>query len=207
MRVHEYKYALSHPASKTNLSTINTTTNFTLSPNRSNHTSNFTTAERTTTKMSTPTDPRPTFFLNLPTTSLPTATTFYTTLGFTPVPAWNDDSTSVLLLPAPNQSVCLMLHTHSRFAQFTRRGTAIADPRAAQQALFSIMCKDKEGVDGWLGRAEGAGGKRDPYVMEGFGEGMGMYVRSWEDLDGHVWEGVCLLAGVGGGAGEQGKVE
>lgn len=151
--------------------------------------------------MSTPTNPTPTFFLNLPTTSLPTATTFYTTLGFTPVPAWTDASTSVFLLPAPNQNVCLMLHTHARFTEFIRPGSAIADARATQQTLFSIGCRDKEGVDAWLGKVEGAGGKKDPYVMEGFGEAMGMYVRSWEDLDGHVWEGVCLLAGADAGAG------
>ncbi|KAK4034178.1 hypothetical protein C8A01DRAFT_49375 [Parachaetomium inaequale] len=145
------------------------------------------------------TTPRPTFFLNLPTTSLPTATAFYTALSFTPVQAWSDAQTAAFLLPAPNQAVALMVHTHDRFAQFTRPGTAIADARASSQALFSIMCKDKEGVDGWLERVERAGGKRDPYVMEGYGEGMGMYVWSWEDLDGHVWEGVCML-GMGGGA-------
>ncbi|KAH6843276.1 hypothetical protein B0I37DRAFT_437474 [Chaetomium sp. MPI-CAGE-AT-0009] len=103
--------------------------------------------------------PNPTFFLNLPTTSLPASTAFYTTLGFTPVPAWADESTSVLLLPAPNESVCLMLHTRDGFARFTRPGTAVADPRATQQVLFSIMCRDKGEVDGWLGRVEGAGGR------------------------------------------------
>lgn len=62
-----------------------------------------------------------------------------------------------------------------------------------------------------MGKVEGAGGKRDPYVMEGFGQGMGMYVRSWEDLDGHIWEGVCLLSGSEEGgarpAGGEAKVE
>jgi hypothetical protein len=38
--------------------------------------------------------------------------------------------------------------------------------------------------------------------MEGFGEGMGMYVRSWEDLDGHVWEACAMLGGPGGCGGE-----
>ncbi|KAH6640332.1 Glyoxalase/Bleomycin resistance protein/Dihydroxybiphenyl dioxygenase [Chaetomium tenue] len=159
--------------------------------------------------MSTPaadaTNPTPTFFLNLPTTSLPPATTFYTTLGFTPVPAWTSPTTAVFLLPAPNQHICLMLHTQACFQQFIRPGSAVADARATQQTLFSIGCRDREGVDAWLERVEGAGGKRDPYVMEGFGEGEGMYVRSWEDLDGHVWEGVCLLDG--GGDGVEGKGE
>jgi predicted lactoylglutathione lyase len=149
-----------------------------------------------------PTSPKPTFFLNLPTTSLPAATTFYTALNFTHVPTWSDPSTAAFLLPSPNQSVALMLHTHDRFATFTRTGSAraIADARATTEALFSIMCRSREAVEGWVERVEGAGGKKDPYVMEGFGEAMGMYVRSWEDLDGHVWE-ACFMLGHGQGGG------
>lgn len=147
--------------------------------------------------------PKPTFFLNLPTTSLPAATTFYTTLNFTHVPAWSDAETSSFLLPFPNHGIALMLHTHSRFKTFTRRDSAIADAKATTESLFSVMCRNKEAVDGWLERAERAGGKKDPYVMEGYGEGMGMYVRSWEDLDGHVWE-ACFMLGKGVDLGEGG---
>jgi predicted lactoylglutathione lyase len=150
-----------------------------------------------TAKMSSPTDPtspKPTFFLNLPTTSLPAATTFYTALNFTHIPTWSDPSTSAFLLPAPNQSVALMLHDHARFQTFTRPGSAIADARAATEALFSVMCRSREAVEGWVDAVERAGGRKDPYVMEGFGEAMGMYVRSWEDLDGHVWE-ACFMLG------------
>lgn len=160
--------------------------------------------------MSSPaTGTNPTFFLNLPTASLPRAIAFYTALGFTPVPAWSDHSTATFLLPAPNQTISLMLHANDRFARFTRPGSSIADARTSTQALFSILWNDRESVDKWLEKAEGAGGKKDPYVMEGFGEEMGMYTRSWEDLDGHIWEGFCMLAKdselQAGQAGQAGK--
>ncbi|EAQ85347.1 hypothetical protein CHGG_09361 [Chaetomium globosum CBS 148.51] len=122
-----------------------------------------------------PPTPPPHFFLNLPTTSPPPPPPPSTPpWGFTPVPAWTDPSTSVFLLPAPNQNICLMLHTQVRFTQFIRPGSAVADARASQQTLFSIGCRDREGVDAWLERVEKAGGKRDSYVMEGFGVGEGM---------------------------------
>lgn len=147
--------------------------------------------------------PNPTFFLNLPTASLPPSKTFYTALGFTPVEAWSDSETAAFLLPAPNEGVSLMLHSHTRFKQFLRPGggAAIADARTTTEALFSVMRKTKEAADEWLERVEGAGGKRDPYVMEGFGAEMGMYCRSWEDLDGHVWE-VAVMIGTEGEAGK-----
>lgn len=139
--------------------------------------------------------PKPTFFLNLPITSLPASKTFYTALGFTPVEAWSDSETAAFLFPAPNQGVSLMLYSHTRFKQFLRPGggAAIADARTTTEALFSVMRKTTKAVDEWLERVEDAGGKRDPYVMEGFGAGMGMYCRSWEDLDGHVWEVIAML--------------
>ncbi|KAL2134855.1 hypothetical protein VTI74DRAFT_10661 [Chaetomium olivicolor] len=148
-------------------------------------------------------EPAPTFFINLPTTSLSEAAEFFTSLNFTRVEAWSDASTTTLLLPAPNSTICLMLHAHSRFRQFMRPGSSIANPHTSTEVLFSIRCETREEVDGWLDRVEKAGGKRDPYVMDKYGEGMGMYVRSWADGEGHVWECFCMLPGGGCSGGEK----
>ena len=150
--------------------------------------------------MSTTTSPtpRPTLYLNLPTTSLPTATTFFTSLGFTLVPAWTDSKSSALLLPEPNQSICLLVHTHERFNLCLRPNSAVVDARTSTETIFSIMCDTKEDVDRWLEAAEKAGGKKDPYVLEEFGAGFGLYLRSWEDVDGHIWETAAMLGKVWG---------
>ncbi|KAL2255333.1 hypothetical protein VTK26DRAFT_3589 [Humicola hyalothermophila] len=144
---------------------------------------------------------KPTFLVNLPTTSLPAATAFLKALNFTHLTAWSDSSTTSFLLPPPNQSVGVMLHAHARMKDFIRPGTAIADARATTAAVYTVMAETREEVDRWMERVERAGGKADPYVMQGL-EAMGMYVRSWEDpVDGHLWE-VCAMVGGGEGAGE-----
>ncbi|KAG7285885.1 hypothetical protein NEMBOFW57_008179 [Staphylotrichum longicolle] len=143
------------------------------------------------------TSPKPTFFVNLPAASLSAATAFYTAIGLTPITAWSDPSSTAFLLPAPNDSVCLMLHAHPRFKQFMRPDASVVDAHTSTEALFSIAHDSKDAVDDWLAKVEGAGGKKDPYVLDGFGEGMGMYTRSWADLDGHVWEGFFMTGPCG----------
>ena len=148
--------------------------------------------------------PKPTFFLNLPVASIDSSTKFYTSIGFTHIKDWSDASTTAFLLPSPNQSVCLMIHTHTRFKEFMRPNTSVVDAKSSTETLFSFMCDNKEAVDGWLEKVEQAGGKRDPYVMEKYGEGMGMYTRSWEDLDGHIWEVLVMTGPCGGSASGEG---
>lgn len=143
----------------------------------------------------------PTLYLNIHTTSPSASAAFFTALNFSPVPAYSDTQTQSLRLPAPNSSICLMLHDHARFKTFIRPGTEPNDARKTTEVLFSIAAETKDEVDGWVERAVGAGGEADPYVMEGHGEGMGMYVRSFGDLDGHVWEVVAMTGTGTGGCG------
>lgn len=135
----------------------------------------------------------PTFFLNLHTNDLAAATTFYKAIGFTHLPAWSDEKSASFTLPAPNDKVALMIHAVPRFKEFIRPGSDVADPKKATQALYSYSAKTKEEVDGALEKAVQVGGEKDPFVLEGHGEGMGMYSRSWTDLDGHIWEVVAML--------------
>ncbi|CAI4214133.1 unnamed protein product [Parascedosporium putredinis] len=94
----------------------------------------------------------PTFFLNIHTKDLAAATAFFQAIGFTHLTHWSDDKSSSFTLPAPNQNVALMIHTHARYKDFIRPGNTLADPKTSSQALFSIGAKTKEEVDEALQR-------------------------------------------------------
>lgn len=130
----------------------------------------------------------PTFFLNLHTADPEASLQFFTAIGFTPVPQYSDDKTKTLRFPAPNDALCLMLHAHARFKEFIRPGTDVNDATKTTEALMTLGVSKKELVDEAIDKAVRAGGSPDPFVMEGYGQGMGMYSRSFADLDGHIWE-------------------
>ncbi|EGS19679.1 uncharacterized protein CTHT_0041600 [Thermochaetoides thermophila DSM 1495] len=146
--------------------------------------------------MSTTTAP-PTFIISVPTTDIPSAKSFYTSLNFHFLPDWSDASSISFILPSPNNNIALMLHTHDRVKKFFRPGAIIADPKTTNEALFSISVKKPEEVDEWLDKAVKAGGEKDPFVMKEYGKDMGMYSRSFADPDGHIWEVMCWVAKCG----------
>ncbi|KAL2156802.1 hypothetical protein VTH82DRAFT_1548 [Thermothelomyces myriococcoides] len=136
-----------------------------------------------------------TFYLNLSTTDVTRASAFYTALGLTPVKDWSDESTATFLLPPPNQTIAVMLHAHKRFREFIRPDSDVVNAHKSTEALFSITCENKETVDKWLEIVDKEGGKKDPFVLKGYGQEMELYSRSWADLDGHIWECVHIFAG------------
>jgi len=136
----------------------------------------------------------PGFYLNLATADPAAAAAFFTALGFAPY-AWNDDQTKSFRLPSPNEQICLMIHGPGRFKEFMRPDTDIVDAKKATEALFSIKLETREEVDEWLARVTKAGGTLDPYKIKGYGEDMGMYSRSFTDLDGHIWEVLAMING------------
>ncbi|RYP19911.1 hypothetical protein DL765_003059 [Monosporascus sp. GIB2] len=137
----------------------------------------------------------PGFYLNLATADPVAAAAFFTALGFTPSPLWSDEQTKSFRLPSPNEQICLMIHGPSRFKEFMRPNTDIVDAKKATEALFSINLETREEVDEWLARVTKAGGTLDPYKIKGYGEDMGMYSRSFADLDGHIWEVLAMING------------
>ena len=141
----------------------------------------------------------PSFFLSLPTSDVTAATKFFAALDFEPVPAYSDSKTTSLRLPGANANVCVMVHEHSRFKKFMRPNTEIPDANKVTEALFSWSAKTKEEVDAVIAKAVEAGGKADPYTLPNYGGDMGMYSRSFADLDGHIWEAVAM---VGEGCGQ-----
>ncbi|GIQ74562.1 hypothetical protein BraRD5C2_30020 [Bradyrhizobium sp. RD5-C2] len=119
-------------------------------------------------------------FVNLPVSNLARATAFYEAIGATKNPQFSDDTASGMVI---SETIHVMLLTHDKFRQFTPK--AIADARTTSEVLICLSAESREAVDGYVTRAKSAGGTADPSPQQDYGF---MYGRSFEDLDGHIWE-------------------
>lgn len=135
----------------------------------------------------------PTFYLNIHTTDTSKTEEFFKAVGFTFITEFSDEKTKAFRLPSPNENVSVMIHAHERFKEFIRPNSEITNAHRATESLYSISVDKKEDVNAWINRAKEAGGTADPYTMENYGAGCGMYTRSFADLDGHIWEVLTLL--------------
>jgi len=119
-------------------------------------------------------------FINLPVSDLPRATAFYEAVGATRNEQFCDGTASCMVF---SDTIHVMLLTHDKFRQFTPR--AVADARKSSEVLICLSADSRADVDATLARAQTAGGATDtsPKQDHGF-----MYGRSFEDLDGHIWE-------------------
>ena len=119
-------------------------------------------------------------FVNLPVHDLPRATAFYEALGFTKNPRFSSDAASCMVW---SDTICVMLLTHEHFLRFSPK--PIADSSKVCQVLLCISAESREAVDALAEKAGAAGGVADPCKPQDYGF---MYGRSFEDLDGHIWE-------------------
>ena len=118
-------------------------------------------------------------FVNLPVADLPAARAFYEAIGATNNPMFTDETAACMVF---TDVIHVMLLTHDKFAQFTPK--RIADSSATSEVLICISEDSREGVDAITDKALAAGG-REPREKQDYGF---MYGRSFEDLDGHIWE-------------------
>ena len=118
-------------------------------------------------------------FVNLPVADLAAARAFYEAIGFTNNPMFTDDTAACMVL---TDVIHVMLLTHDKFAQFTPK--RIADAKQTSEVLICISADSREAVDEITDKALAAGG-REPREKQDYGF---MYGRSFEDLDGHIWE-------------------
>jgi predicted lactoylglutathione lyase len=118
-------------------------------------------------------------FVNLPVADLPAAKAFYEAIGAVNNPQFTDETAACMVF---SEVIHVMLLTHEKFAQFTPK--RIADARETSEVLICISADSREGVDEITEKALAAGGKEARAPQDyGF-----MYGRSFEDLDGHIWE-------------------
>lgn len=135
--------------------------------------------------MAFPTAPK-SIYINLPIKSLSSSIAFYTSLGFVPNPKFSD-ATTMCMVVSPH--INIMLLEHEKFKLFAPSTKVIADAKTSAQVLIFISMDSRYEVDKICEEAEKAGGKKDPCNKQ---EMEGMYGRSFEDLDGHVWEVGCM---------------
>lgn len=119
-------------------------------------------------------------FINLPVTDLPRSKSFYEAVGATNNPAFTDDTAACMVL---SETIHVMLLTHDKWRQFTSK--PIVDAHANAQVLLCLSADSRDDVSSLVDKATKAGGKADPTPTQDYGF---MFGRSFEDLDGHIWE-------------------
>lgn len=119
-------------------------------------------------------------FVNLPVADLKGSIAFYESVGATRNPQFSDDTAACMVL---SDTIHIMLLTHAKFSQFTSK--TITDARTACEVLIAVSADSRAAVDAMVDRASAAGGALDPTPRQDYGF---MYGRSFEDLDGHIWE-------------------
>ena len=128
--------------------------------------------------MATTSQPR-LIFVNVPVKDLPASTAFFRALGFDFDEKFTDKSCACMVV---SEQSYVMLLAEARFADFTTK--PIVDARASTEAILCVSAESREGVDAFADAALGAGATHANEPMDhGF-----MYGRSFQDLDGHIWE-------------------
>lgn len=122
-------------------------------------------------------------FLNLPVNDLGASKKFFTELGYSINEQFSDDTTASVVI---SETIVAMVHTHEKYAQFTKK--QIADATKTSEVLIALSSESREKVDELVEKAVAAGGSATGETQDhGF-----MYGRAFDDLDGHTWEVVWM---------------
>jgi uncharacterized protein len=118
-------------------------------------------------------------FVNLPVRDLDKSMAFFKALGFSFNPQFTDETAACMVV---SDDIYAMLLTHAKFKEFTRK--AIADATKTTEVLTALSVGSRAEVDRLVDAALKAGASEAREPMDyGF-----MYGRSFDDLDGHIWE-------------------
>ena len=118
-------------------------------------------------------------FVNLPVKDLNRTIEFFTKLGFTFNPQFTDENATCMII---GEDIYVMLLVERFFKTFTKK--EICDVAKDAEVIVALSAESREKVDQMMNRVLEAGGKesRDPQD-QGW-----MYGRSFQDIDGHLWE-------------------
>ena len=119
-------------------------------------------------------------FVNLPVSDLAKARTFYEAIGAVNNPQFSDETSACMVI---SDTIFVMLLTHPKWAHFTKK--PISDAHVASEVMLALNVDDRAAVDAMVAAAGAHGGKPDVNPAQDLGF---MYGRSFEDVDGHVWE-------------------
>lgn len=122
-------------------------------------------------------------FVNLPVKDLNNSIGFFKNLGFSFNPQFTDETAACMVI---SEDIYAMLLTHAKFKEFTNK--QVSDASKDSEVIVALSAESKEAVSETLTRAINAGGI-EPIEAKDYGF---MYQRSFQDLDGHLWEIVWM---------------
>ena len=118
-------------------------------------------------------------FVNLPVKDLDKAIDFFAKLGFKFDSKFTDKNAACMIM---GENIFAMLLVEKFFRTFTKK--EICDAKESTEVLLGLSVGSREEVDEMMGKIISAGGNETrPPWDHGW-----MYGRSFEDLDGHIWE-------------------
>lgn len=122
-------------------------------------------------------------FLNLPVKDLNKSIEFFTKLEFGFDPQFTDENATCMIV---GEDTFVMLLVEKFFKTFTKK--EICDTAKYTEAIVALSAESRDKVDQMIDRVVEAGGReyREPQD-HGW-----MYERSFEDIDGHIWEIVYM---------------
>lgn len=118
-------------------------------------------------------------FVNLPVKDLDKTKTFFSALGYTFNPQFTNESAASMII---SEDIYVMLLVEPFFKSFIDKD--IVDATKSTEVLVALSADSRTEVDDLVNKALAAGGTETrPIQDHGF-----MYTRSYNDLDGHIWE-------------------
>jgi uncharacterized protein len=118
-------------------------------------------------------------FVNLPVKDLSKTIEFFTKLGFTFNPQFTDKNATCMIV---GDDIFVMLLVEKFFKTFTKK--EICDATKDTEVIVALSAESREKVDEMINRVIVAGGRESREPQD---HGW-MYGRSFQDLDGHLWE-------------------
>ncbi|MGH3948278.1 MAG: VOC family protein [Pseudonocardiaceae bacterium] len=118
-------------------------------------------------------------FVNLPVADLAKSVDFFTELGFEFNAQFTDENATCMIV---GEDSFVMLLVREFFQGFTKK--EIADASTHTESIIALSADGRDEVDLLVDKALAAGGRPSNEPMEM----PGMYGRSFQDIDGHLWE-------------------
>lgn len=118
-------------------------------------------------------------FVNLPVKNLNRSVAFFTELGFTFDPQFTDENATCMVV---SEDIFVMLLVEKFFKTFIPK--EVGDTGKSAEVILTLSANSREKVDELVGRALQIGGAPSIETQD---DGW-MYVRGFQDPDGHLWE-------------------
>ena len=118
-------------------------------------------------------------FVNLPVKDLSRTVEFFKMLGFKFNPQFTDENATCMII---NDNIFVMLLVEKFFKTFTKK--EICDTTKDTEVIIALSTESREKVDEMMQNVLEAGGKESREPQD---HGW-MYGRSFQDINGHLWE-------------------